>query len=386
MAEKLCKIGAKGKKGDHPTARAVLKLFSRIDSDGDWYPGKVEEGRGRKPALSPLAQSVIARSAMSIKSKGGEPTYRRMLGACPDAVKNPSTGTAVGKKRVYAIFESQCYDDGADQPWKHRKKLTKSALPQNVIKKRLLWHSFMTGLNHSGDWYFKNMIWIDLCNDIIPTSEAKANEMALARKAGRGWMSEGSQTFSRNLKGRKEVLKQKSWNTYRIFWMPVLSRGKLHVEVFGEEFPGECPEGVQQAVEKLGSILSIRFPNQSRPKMVMTDRGRGFFFPYTGKITGQYKAALQSVGLKAFMGDDASAQPGVMGDMMLHETTVSWIRELMGQATPARAWEETRDQLKARIQKVVRHINAHHDVEGLCKELPKRLQQLKDLRGDKLKK
>ena len=124
------------------------------------------------------------------------------------------------------------------------------------------------------------MVWIDLCNEIIPTSEAKANDMALARKAGHGWMSEGCQTFSRNLKGRKESLKQKSWNTYKIFWMPVLSRGKLHVEVFGEEFPGECAQGAQQMVEKLVSILSIRFPNQSKPKIVMTDRGQRFFLPY----------------------------------------------------------------------------------------------------------
>ena len=139
-------------------------------------------------------------------------------------------------------------------------------------------------------------------------------------------------------------------------------------------------------VEKLGSILSIRFPNQSKPKIVMTDRGRGFFAPPTGKITRQYKAALESVGLKAFMGDDASAQPGLLGDMMLHETAAAWIWELMGQATPARAWEETRDQFKSRIQKIVRHINAQYDVDGLCRELPDRLQQLKDIEGDKLKK
>ena len=81
---------------------------------------------------------------------------------------------------------------------------------------------------------------------LISTSRggsSSSNDMALARKAGHGWMSEGCQTFNRNLKSRKESLKQKSWNTYKVFWMPVLSRGKLHVEVFGEEFPGECAQG-----------------------------------------------------------------------------------------------------------------------------------------------
>ena len=82
----------------------------------------------------------------------------------------------------------------------------------------------------------------------------------------------------------------------------MLCRGKLHIEVFNEEFPGECAQGAQQMVEKLGSILSIRFPNQSKPKIVMTDRGRGFFAPPTGKITRQYKAALQSVWPEGFHG------------------------------------------------------------------------------------
>ena len=386
IANKLVKIGPKGRKGDQPTPRAVLQLFVKIDTDEDWYPGKHDEGRGRKPALSGLAKSVIARSAMTIKRKGGEPTYKRMVGACPDAVKNPSSGNPVGKKRVYDVFQSQCYDDGADQPWKHRKRLTKTALPANSMKKRLQWHSYMVGLNHSGEWYYKNLVWFDLCNDIIPTSEQKANEQALARKGGKGWMSEGCQTFSRNLQGRKESLKQKSWNTYRVFWMPVLSRGKLHVEVFNEEFKGECPEGAQQAVERLRSVLNIRFPGPCKPKILMTDRGRGFHHPPSGKIMSRYKAALQSAGLKAFMGDDASAQPGILGDMLLHETTVSWIRKLMAERTPAKPWQETRDQFRSRIQEVVRIINAKNDVEGLCRELPERLQELKNLKGDKLRK
>ena len=389
VAQKLVKVGGgkKGKKGsDRPTPRAVLKLFSKMDNDDDWFPGKVEEGGGRKQALSPLAKSVIARSAMTIKRKGGEPTYKRMVGTCPDAVKNPSTNRPVDKKRVYNVFETQCYDDGADKPWKHRKKLTKTALPDPVIKKRLKWHDFMVGLGHTGDWYYKNMIWIDLCNDIIPTSEKKATEMALARKGGKGWISPGTQEFSRNLQGKKESLKQKSWNTYKIWWMPVLCRGKLHIEVFNEEFPGECAPGAQQAVEKLASILNLRFPNQSKPKIVMTDRGRGFYHPPTGKITKEYKAGLQHVGLKAFMGDDASAQPGTMGDLMLHETSVAWIRKLMGERTPARAWQETREEFKSRIQAVARHINAKFDVENLCWEVPDRLKELKDRKGDKLKK
>ena len=174
-----------------------------------------------------------------MKSSGAEPTYARILSSCPEAVKNPATGKPVDKKRVFDIFESQCYDDGAERPWKNRKRLTKSALPEDVMKKRLDWQAFMVGLGHTAEWYYKNLIWVDLCNSIIPTSEKKATEQALARKAGRGWMSPGCQEFSRNLKGRKESLKQNSWDTYKVWWMPVLVRGKFHVECFQAEFPGE---------------------------------------------------------------------------------------------------------------------------------------------------
>ena len=57
----------------------------------------------------------------------------------------------------------------------------------------------------------------------------------------------------------------------------MLARGKLHVEVFNAGFPGECPEGAQMMAEKLGPILNIRVPNETKPKIVMTGKGRGFY-------------------------------------------------------------------------------------------------------------
>ena len=128
VAEKLTKTG-----GGQPTSRAVLQLFEKIDNDDDWYPGKVEEGRGRKPALSGLARNAIKRSAEATKRNGGEPTFKRILGSCLAAVQNPATEKPVDKKRVYDIFRDSCYDEGADQPWKHRKRLTKTALPKDLI-------------------------------------------------------------------------------------------------------------------------------------------------------------------------------------------------------------------------------------------------------------
>ena len=38
-------------------------------------------------------------------------------------------------------------------------------------------------------------------------------------------------------------IKQKSWNTMKVWWAPLLCRGRLHVEVFDSEFPGKCLKG-----------------------------------------------------------------------------------------------------------------------------------------------
>ena len=205
VAEKLTKIG-----GGEPTPRAVLKLFKKIDNDEDWYPGKGAESRGRKPVLSGLAKGVVKRSAEAIKRRGGEPTYRGVCAACPVAVQNPDTGKRVGKKRVYDVFQTMCYDDGAEEPWKNRRRLSKTALSDHVIQQRLQWLTYMERLGHSEEWYYKHLIWIDVCNHIMPTTEKIAADQALARKAGRGWMSEGCQHFSKNLQGDKTKLKQNS--------------------------------------------------------------------------------------------------------------------------------------------------------------------------------
>ena len=167
--------------------------------------------------------------------------------------------------------------------------------------------------------------------------------------------------------------------------MPVLARGKLHVECFPEDFPGENPAGAEQAARRLGPILNLRFPNETKPKFVMSDKGRGFYSS-NSSINWRYKDGLQSSGLKSFMGDDASMQPGKMQDLMLHETAVAWIRLKMSRSMPKKPWEETIAEWKARMQEACRQINAEYDVEGLCRELPARLEKLKEKEGDRLKK
>ena len=112
---------------------------------------------------------------------------------------------------------------------------------------------------------------------------------------------------------------------------------------------------------------------------------QGFYNPGTGLITKEFKAALKEYRFKAFWGDDASAQPGHLQEVMLHETAVSWLRVRMEASLPKRSWEETPHAFATRLRQCCAQINAEFDVEGLCHAFPARIQKLKDAKGGRLK-
>ena len=117
-----------------------------------------------------------------------------------------------------------------------------------------------------------------------------------------------------------------------------------------EGFPGGTPEGAEILVEKLPGALARRFPDGSHPNLVMADRGNGFYHSSSGKIVPLYKAALDAAGLRPAMGENAKVQSGTLGDVLLHETAVAWLRRLLEQTTPAVAWKESRVEYFKRLK------------------------------------
>ena len=89
-------------------------------------------------------------------------------------------------------------------------------------------------------------------------------------------------------------------------------------------FPGETPAGAAQLAAKVRAAISVRFHGDDQPGVVMTNRGQGFFRLKNGRITPEYSSALQEHGLRAFMGYNASRQPGDLKELMLHETAMAW--------------------------------------------------------------
>ena len=320
--------------------------------------------------------------------RGREPTYSELIAHNPVALQNPDTEEPVGKKRVYAILKERCYDDPNDpeDTWGHRAKSSKTALTPQDIEKRWQWGLYMQSLAWQAWWIYKAIVWTDICNTILPRNEKKHCEIVLSNKAGKGWRSKKTKLKSKKLRGKPEARKQNSRGTLRVWWAPVLTRGKLHVEVFGENFPGEKAEGIGIFVAKVRAALNIRFQGGDAPKILFTDRGQGFFHGFCGGITDEYKAALRENGLKSYCGDDASRQPGASGDLMLHETAVAWIRYRERKTLPREPWTETVEQYTARLKGIVQHINNNHDVESLCKEFPDRMQAVVDNEGDRINK
>ena len=293
----------------------------------------------------------------------------------------PGTQRPVGKKRVYDVFRNLCYDEDPAKPWKHQKRLQGKALTQRAQERRAEWAEGELEGERTDAWFMRHCVWTDVCSSVLPRTEQKAAEQALARKGSNGWISDDAKGRSTNLQGRKEPLKQSSFGTLKLYWAPLLARGKLHVIPLPRDFPGDTAGGAAILATKLVPALKKRFPGSPLPKNVFTDRGLGFFHP-NGAITAEWQAGLTAAGLRAYQGDDAGAQPGQVGDVLLHETAVSWLRAGLTATTPASPETETEEEYYARLQEVCADANKRHDVEGLCKVFRARLAKVVEKEGD----
>ena len=182
-----------------PSTVVVFNFYAKVDADSDWLPGKLyreKNGPDRVPSWPQV--SGLARCAQAMKERGQEPTYRSVVAACPAASLNQQTGQVVGKKRVYDVFREHCRDPGATATWQHKARYSKKALTPGMMEKRLAFSVHVQGLGHRAVWFYNHVVWTDICNSILPRSERKASEQALARKGKKCWGSLGCEMHSSN--------------------------------------------------------------------------------------------------------------------------------------------------------------------------------------------
>ena len=181
-------------------------------------------------------------------------------------------------------------------------------------------------------------------------------------------------------------MKQRQWNGTKVNWFMVLARGVVHVEVMPPDWTLNG-KGVAAFVDRLPQILSKMFGTGSRlPRHVFTDRGTGLYTPQ-GRVVREYASAIQRNKFHLYWGPDATRQSPDMGDLLLHETAVSWFRNVLRKLKPETLpWEETQSQWTRRAKMAIAYVNQEYDVAGLSREFPSRLQAVIDGEGERLRK
>jgi len=248
--------------GRHPDRSAIRKLLEKIDGDDEeWFPCKFnnEESMGRKRVLTGPKLHAVCKSAKTVKGEVGDVTFPLVAARAATALTNPDTGKLVDKKAFYTAIRENCTDEGADDTWDNLTRSHQQPLTEDQILKRHAFGQYMQGLGQTADYYYEQLVWTDICNTIVARTAQKAAEQALSRKGRKGWMSESKKHKNYNLRGDDKALKLSSWGTVKVYWAPVVTRGKLHIIFLGSGFPGESTEGVEVLVPKVKTALNIRF-------------------------------------------------------------------------------------------------------------------------------
>ena len=175
--------------GHAPRPNTLTDLYKKIDADPEWYPGKLAGAApGRPSAMTNTSKSVLARSAMAESKRGGECTYKSLIARNPNAKRNPETGEPVDKRAVYEVLKTQCYDNenNKDDTWAYQARNSKAALSDLEMEVRMQHADRMLDeVRHQASWYYRRLVWADVCSKILARTEKKATQLAMARRGRR---------------------------------------------------------------------------------------------------------------------------------------------------------------------------------------------------------
>lgn len=379
--------------GAHPTPQAISQMKKEYEKRKSSNrrvanpKAKVKPKTRRKKthnALSEGQRKKIAESAMRIKKKGGEPSAAAVMRAAPKATTNPHTGESLDPKTITKIFATHCFDDGGnkDDKWEHRQRLTRTSLSESQMGERLFWaNNLLATPNLNAGYFHRHVVFFDPCFSILPGTQDKMDMCTRSNGRGKMWCSNASRDASRNLQGSAYV-KQRSWTDLQVYWYIVLARGKIGVLLVDkkdswkniEKFLGRLDEWLQ---EKITPPL---------PRCLFSDRGSPMYVP-SGWSTKDYRNCAEARGFRLWTGPDGSSQPGHIADLLPHETGVAWIRSLTKPSASfgCKKVGESKTEFKNRMGRAVEYINGNYEVGNLSRCFPRRIQELVDKGGDKLK-
>ena len=380
VAKKVVRVDGKS-----PSPMSLHEFFAKVDADPDWFPGKHNgKKRGPAPLLTPAKRRAVATCAMRIKARGDEVTVEEVIHRCAVSTTNPSTGKPFDAKKIRDIFSTECYDLDPENPWRYQTKSSRLFLPREVMEHRVAMSKELLAMPcFTPTWFLHNAVWIDPCSSILPGSLKQYLRMKEALKGDKGWHSDDAKHLNENRRGPPTALKQKTWDGTKVNWVIILSRGVIGVDILPLDWQLDG-NGMATVVHRLKDRLrEMLGPSARLPKVIMSDRGTGMYAP-AGQVVHAYEHAVRQCGFKLFWGPDAKRQAPDMPDLLLHETAVSWVRNVLRRMKPeVLPWKESPAQWSRRMMRAIDEAN-QYDVEALCMDFPDRIQECLTADGAKL--
>ena len=161
-------------RGEHPNNQAVAELAIKVAMDDKWYPGKISadaKKRGPKHKFTRSKQLQVAKKAMTLKGNGAEVSVGAVLARAPKVATNLQTGQLYTEPTTSKVFQAHCFDDDQTDPWLFLGPCHKAALPPWIIEARKIWAEKVKAMGHTPAWFYKNCVWFDPCNIVIPAAK-----------------------------------------------------------------------------------------------------------------------------------------------------------------------------------------------------------------------
>jgi len=387
-AEQLTVVG-----GGQPTCRAVKKLWSKVDEDDDWFPGKIANQRtGRPPTISQAQKQAIADKAMELKKDLINPTPERVRILLPRKTINKKTGSSISDSKIRTIFQTLCYDETEDDPWHYLASPQQDCLTEDMKCTRVKTaEHVLKNVSKSAAW---NFVAIDPCLTLLPKQQVKSDLLKIAAMGNKKWMSPKSKRKGANLRAPKTAKTQKEACTV-VPWTPVFTRGRLKLVVLTE--PGAklnnsetSADFVRNSSPTILQSMKKQWKWHTIPRVVLHDKASYFVNSKQNVLNATFSAGLRAGQFTSWVDDGAKWLAAHLGDLYLHETVISHVRRLLSTKFARKALYETPLQFAARMSKVEHYLNYEMgDGESLLKlgqDMHERYEDMKKLQGERLPK
>ena len=221
------------------------------------------------------------------------------------------------------------------------------------------------------------------------------------------WMSVGARKKGVNLCAAATVGIQQSKGSPKVAWTPIFTRGKLRVYVCDASAASadtQLPEKLNDS-QNLAKFIKHILPGilaemrreygwSTTPRTVVHDKASYMVTSSHERLHITFAEALTQAGFKSWIGEPHATSKWLvsrLGDLYLHETVISHIRRLLENKFPCLHAHETVAQFRARMDRVVQHMNSNNFGAGgglpsLARGLRQRCQELVRLNGERLPK